>query len=70
MALGLISLIEFGADGGVFASGTGTTPLDEAKDPAISNSLALPGGAVWPSSFFVSPFAALASPIVRCTMMH
>jgi hypothetical protein len=39
MALGLISLIEFGADGGVFASGTGTTPLDEAKDPAVKHAL-------------------------------
>lgn len=38
MALGLISLIDFGADGGVFACGAGTTPLDEATDPAISES--------------------------------
>lgn len=33
MCLGVITLLEFGADGGGLASGARTTPLDEAVAP-------------------------------------
>ena len=39
MALAIITLIDFGADAGVFAPGACSTPLDEATDPAIKHAL-------------------------------